>query len=201
MCRVLQVRWTITPKSAPQPWLACNGCGALRPFRSSDKVRLNANGRRLDAWLIYRCTTCDKTWNRTIFERRPVGDIEPAVLAALQANDADWIRAEAFDLAALRRKSQRIDECADLDVRRQILCESPDWRRLDIELVVPFSTATRLDRLLAAELKISRSRLKALHEDAVLRIEPGRVDILRRRIVTGIRVTVDRAALGAMSTS
>jgi hypothetical protein len=191
MCDTLQVRWTIVPKIAPQPWIACSGCGSPRAFRSSNKTRLNANGRRLDAWLIYKCTACDKTWNRAIFERQNVRDIAPAVLEALQSNDPDWIRAETFNLEALRRKSQRIDEFADVDVRKQVLRDAPDWKHLEIELSVPFPTSTRLDRLLATELGISRSRLGTLHENALLRTDLNRSDVLRRRIRSGMRVTVN----------
>src|SRR5262245_3000233 len=110
MCKALRVRWTITPRTAPQPWITCSGCGSLRAFRSSNKIRLNANGRKLDAWLIYKCTSCDRTWNRTIFERRNVRDIDPVTLEALQSNDPHWIRAEAFNLEALKRETPRIDE-------------------------------------------------------------------------------------------
>jgi hypothetical protein len=191
MCNALQVRWTVVPKIAPQPWIACSGCGGLRAFRSSNKVRLNANGRKLDAWLIYKCTTCDKTWNRPIFERRNVRDIEPAALEALQSNDPDWIRAETFNLDALRRKSQRIDEFADLDVRKRLLRDTPNWKHLEIELSVPYPTCARLDRLLATELDVSRARLGALHENALLRTNLDRTNVLRRRIRSGIQVTLD----------
>ena len=195
MCNTLQVRWTIIPKIAPQPWIVCSGCGGFRAFQSSNKIRLNANGRKLDAWLIYKCVTCDKTWNRPIFERQNVRDINSAVLEALQSNDPDWIRAETFNLEALRRKSQRIDEFAEFEVRKQLLRDAPDWKHLEIELSVPFPTSTRLDRLLASELKISRSRLSALHENALLRTNPDRTDILRRRIRSATRVTVDLSDL------
>src|SRR5687768_38976 len=128
MCNSLQVRWILIPKKAPQPWLACSGCGGLRASQSSDKVSLNANGRKLDAWLIYKCTGCGKTWNRTIFERKNVRDSDSATLEALQSNDPDWIRAETFNLEALRRKSQRISEFAELDIRKELLRETPDWK-------------------------------------------------------------------------
>src|SRR5436305_1201432 len=121
MCTTLQVRWTIIPKFAPQPWIVCRGCGGLRLFQSSNKIRLNANGRKLDAWLIYKCTVCDNTWNRPIFERRNVRDIDSVTLEALQSNDPDWIRAQTFNLEALGRKSQRIDEFAEFEVRKELL--------------------------------------------------------------------------------
>jgi len=191
MCNALQVRWTATPKIAPQPWITCSGCGGLRAFQSSNKIRLNANGRKLDAWLIYKCVTCDKTWNRPILERQSVRDVDPAMLEALQSNDPDWIRAETFNLDALRRKSRRIDESAELDVHKQVLRDIADWDHLEIELSVPFPVSTRLDRLLASELNISRTRLNLLHESALLRTTPDHADILRRRIRSGIRIMVD----------
>jgi hypothetical protein len=195
MCHTLQVRWTITPKVAPQPWIACSRCGGLRAFRSSDKIRLNANGRRLDAWLIYRCITCDKTWNRPIFERRNVRDIAPEVLAALQSNDPDWILAETFNLDALRRRSQRIDEFPDCDVRKQVLRDAPTWTQMEIELAVQFPTSARLDRLLASELSITRAQLRALHEKALLRTSLEDADVLRRRIRNGTRIILDHSAM------
>tara|TARA_R110002020_G_scaffold5971_19_gene24680 strand:+ start:6698 stop:7528 length:831 start_codon:yes stop_codon:yes gene_type:complete len=196
MCKTLRVRWTLTPTTAPQPWIACSGCGGLRPFRCSGKIRLNANGRRLDAWLIYKCVTCEKTWNRAVFERRNVRDIDPAVLDALQSNDPGWIRAEAFNLEALRRKAHRIEEFSDCAIDKEILEEPPGWTGLRIELSAPSPVDLRLDRLIAAELKIARARLRTLHEEGRLRTEPG--GMLRRRIVTGTNVTLDLSAEDGM---
>jgi hypothetical protein len=168
----------------------------LRAFQSSGKIRLNANGRKLVAWLIYRCLTCEKTWNRPIFERQNVRDIAPAVLEALQSNDPLWIRAETFNIEALRRKSQRVDEFPEFDIEKTIMGEPPDWTRLDctrveIDLAVPYLTSIRLDRLLASELGLSRSRLQALLDGGALRANPDRTDILRRRVKNGTRVAID----------
>lgn len=191
MCNILQVQWTIVPRFPPQPWIACNGCAGLRPFRCSGKIRLNANGRRLDAWLIYKCSTCDKTWNRSIFERRNVRDIHPEILEAMQSNDPGWIRTQAFDLAALRRKSQRIDEFADVDVHKALLSAAESWTMLEIRLVVPLPASMRLDRLLAAELGLSRSRLQVLHDAGKLQADPDRKDALRRSPKNQCRIRLD----------
>lgn len=82
MSPVLRVRWTIVPQTAPQPWRHCRRCGGTRRFRTGGKIRLNANGKLVDAWLIYRCAACDDTWNRPILERRPLRTIDPDVLGA-----------------------------------------------------------------------------------------------------------------------
>ncbi|WP_426123679.1 DUF1062 domain-containing protein [Pararhizobium sp. PWRC1-1] len=193
MCNTLRVRWTITPQTAPQPWIACNGCGMQRPFQSSGKIRLNANGRKLDAWLIYKCLTCEKTWNRPIFERKTVGDIDPAILESLQSNDPDWIRTETFNIEALRRKSQRIEEFSNFEIAKELLEEAPGWTALNIELNVPFPASMRLDRLLAGELQLSRTRLRALYDGGLLQTAPDAAGIWRRRIRNGTCVLIDLA--------
>lgn len=167
----------------------------MRAFQSSDKIRLNANGRKLDAWLIYKCLVCDKTWNRPLFERRNVREIDPATLDALQSNDVKWIRAESFNLDALKRKSQRVDEFPEFEIAKEVLREAAGWTRLEIELAVPLPAGTRLDRLLASELELSRTRLQTLHEKGLLRTNSDPADILRRRIRTGIEVVIDLATV------
>jgi hypothetical protein len=194
MCDALQVRWTITAQTAPEPWIACSGCGGPRAFRSSGKIRLNANGRRLDAWLIYNCRDCGRSWNRPLFERRAVREIDPGVLAALQSNDPRWAQREAFNLDALRRKSPRIDEFPEVEIAKAIVRDSGSSLNIAIELVVPFPTSMRLDRLLASELAVSRTRLQALQDQGVLRIASDRTDVLRRRVGTGMIVTLDLSA-------
>ncbi|CAN7279406.1 DUF1062 domain-containing protein [Rhizobium sp. LjRoot254] len=191
MSNILNVKWTIIPTNAPQPWMTCSGCGGPRPFKCSDKPRLNANGRRLDAWLIYKCTGCDKTWNRTLFERRNVRDIDPATLEALQSNDPNWIRGHAFDIGALGRFAKRIDACADCLIDKSEACDIEGWNILQIDLSAPFTTSLRLDRMLANELGLSRSRLQALHEAKALRIEACRKQALRRPAQNGSRITLD----------
>lgn len=195
MCNLLKVRWTIVPQTPPQPWIVCATCGGPNPFRASDKLRLNANGKKLDAWLIYKCLSCDKTWNRPLFERLNVRDIDPATLDALQSNDRHWIRRHAFDIKALRHKAKRIDTFAESDVDKAVISASPSWSLLEINLSVPTAASIRLDRLLASELGLSRTRLQALHGTGKLRLDPDRKDALRRPPKDGGQVTIDASSL------
>ncbi|MFC2251600.1 DUF1062 domain-containing protein [Labrys portucalensis] len=193
MCNLLKVRWTITPQIPPRPLRICAGCGVIRPFQCSGKARLNANGRRLDAWLIYKCPVCDKSWNRPLFERRSVRDIPPAMLAALQTNDPIWIRCQAFDLAALRSHAFHIEECDKIDIVRQVLDRPDVWSILHVELVVDLPAGIRLDRLLTRELGLSRSRLQSLQRRERLRLGSGRSDALRKRVSDGTSIVLDLA--------
>lgn len=191
MCNILRVRWTIHPQTAPQPWIACSGCGCLKPFKSSGKIRLNANGKRLDAWLVYKCSDCEKTWNRTLFERRNIRDLSASTLEALQGNDPEWVRLQEFSIDGLRRKAQRIDESADSIVRKEVVQGATGWTALEIELAATFTVNLRLDRLLASELAVSRTKLYTLHDRGKLKVHPDRSDALRRRIRADLRVLID----------
>lgn len=194
MCNSTVVRWTITPRIAPRPWIACGGCGTLKPFQSSGKVRLNANGRKLDAWLIYKCIDCARSWNRPLFERRTLKEIDPAVLEAAHFSTPDWVRVQEFDLDGLRRHAQRIDEFGEVDIDKRDLGEAAMPGQIVIELDVALPTSLRLDRLLAGELGLSRSKLQSLHEQGLLVIEPARKDVLRRRVRSGMQVRLMRGA-------
>ncbi|HEY1243904.1 MAG TPA: DUF1062 domain-containing protein [Hyphomicrobiaceae bacterium] len=165
------------------------------PFRSSGKLRINANGKRLDAWLIYRCSACERTWNRPIIERRNARDMDPALLRAIRSGDPDWIRAQAFDVSSLKRQAQRIDESADVEVLKALLGEDrADWTVLEIALIAPHPTSLRLDRLLSTELNLSRSELQNLHDAGKLRVDPDRKHMLRRPVRHSLRITVDNGA-------
>lgn len=189
----LMVRWTVIPVHAPQPILSCSTCAAPRPFRSSDRLRLNANGKKLDAWLIYRCTQCDKTWNRTLFERRNIREIDPATLQALQSTDLQWARRHAFDIEALRRKASHIEVFPECVVHKTTIERCAGGGGLEIVFSVLLPSQLRLDRLLAGELAISRSRLQVLDAAGALRFQPARKDGLRRPVSDGsvVRIAVE----------
>jgi hypothetical protein len=187
----LRIRWTIAPRIAPRPLINCNRCGDVKPYRCSDKFRVNANGKRIDAWLIYRCVACDNSWNFTILERRNRRDIEPALLAALESNEPALARRLAFDAAALRERAGRIEEFADVAIRKQLLGGNPeDATAFWLELRLDAATPLRLDRLLAAELGISRSRLQGW-EEWKLTIEPDGIRALRKPARDRMAVRVD----------
>ncbi len=168
----ITVTWHIAPLSAPQPHRHCAACGVSRPFCTSGKVRLNANGRKLDAWLIYKCTTCDRTWNLPLVDRVAVSAIDSRDLWAMQVSDPVWIEARAFDLALLRQHADRIDLPTDVSVTKA----GPgvtDWSEIRLDLCALRPTGQRLDRFLAPELGLSRSRLQAMQASGGLSFGPG----------------------------
>jgi hypothetical protein len=189
------VQWTITPRTAPQPRLNCSRCRGPKCFRSSDRIRVNANGRRIDAWLIYRCVGCDSTWNRPIVERREVSALDREFLLSLQANDPDLVRGLAFDVAALKRFTGQVEEFDDVLVIRRVLSEGLlPVLRLEIECLMPRPIGLRMDRLLASELHVSRSVIQKLAETAQILTVPSGFN-LRRPPRDGLRLIIAAESL------
>jgi hypothetical protein len=115
------VTWRILPLRTPHIVRACPRCGGARSFASSDRFRVNASGRKLDVWLIYRCVVCDFTWNLTVVERATPETIGAAQLAAYHRDDADLAWSCAFDAALLRRAGARLDPATPVRVERGAL--------------------------------------------------------------------------------
>lgn len=188
MSCTLRVRWTLTANRSPRPWRSCPRCGTQRAFECSDKFRLNANGRRLDAWLVYKCVTCDETWNHTLFERRNARNLDPDLLSGLEANDPALANRFAFDVAALRRAAHRVEEFAGSIACKEVLGDRPDRpTRLEIFLRLPSPVSIRLDRLLAMELGLPRARIAT-----IARLDHPKTNIrLNRLAVDGSRIGID----------
>ena len=194
MSGYLRIHWAIAPEIAPRPLINCNRCGTVKAYCCSDKFRVNANGKRIDVWLIYRCVGCDNSWNFGIFERCNRRDIEPTLLAALESNDPALARRHAFDVVALRSRVGRIEEFSDVAVHKQSLSdEGKRATALELRLALEMPTSLRLDRLLAGELGISRSRLQALEERRLLVVDPEGARALRKPTREGTTVRIDLA--------
>lgn len=197
MSETLCVKWTITANEYPQPLLHCRRCCTIKPFRSGGKVRVNANGKRIDAWLIYRCAACEGTWNRPLLERQPVGAIEPEFLSKLMVNDAELVAQFASDAEDLRRHAPQLKGAEGICVMKSML--SGDMRRpavLCIALAVPQPVSLRLDRLLAEELGLSRSRVDRLvQEGLLLAAGSNTARALRRSVCDGTQVKIGLSGL------
>jgi len=170
MSGIVSILWTVasaTSTTHPKPVFNCRRCDVPRAFESSGKFRLNANGKRLDAWLVYRCRTCSANWNRPIFERRHRAGIDPAMLDALHANDPALAAEVAADRAGLSRWASRVEELEDdaPSIRRSLRAGSPaDATVLDIKLRAPAPFSMRTDRLVALGLGLSRARVSSFME-------------------------------------
>lgn len=189
MTDTLRVQWTLSPAHAPQPVRHCASCGTTKPFHSSGKIRLNANGKRLDAWLIYRCVACDRTWLHTLLERVVVQHVAETELYAMEHSSPAWVRQHEYDIAALKRETDMVLQTDDLILFKpahRVLENIPDVVELSLVPLEP--TGLRLDRFLSRELPISRTRLDSMHAEGKLILEPGNRKALRGKINSCLKI-------------
>ncbi|QEX16551.1 hypothetical protein FRZ44_18460 [Hypericibacter terrae] len=195
MQSLLQVQWRVTPLKTPRPWLHCPRCDARTPFVSSGKFRVNAQKKRLDAWLVYRCARCEQSWNFPLLERCPVNGIEPATLRALTENDAALAWHHAFDLTRLGRHSSQIESFAELSVEKQLLSPRDGVAtHAEIAIAAPYDCGVRLDKLLASEFGLSRSAIERLADAKALIVLPASRRTLKQGARDGQKITLDLGA-------
>jgi hypothetical protein len=197
---IVRVCWIVTSLETPRIWQNCSRCDARTPFDCSGKFRVNAHGKRIDAWLIYRCIRCDQTWNYPILERTPLTEIDPSYLRALSENCGRLAEHHAFDLARRARYSDRIEERDNVAVEARLLsrCDG-EPRTLVVSIAVPQPCRVRLDRLLAFGLGLSRAVTQRLHDEAVLIVSPPSRAALRQPVRDGQIVTVDLRSVKSAS--
>jgi hypothetical protein len=196
----LRVDWRLTPRHYPRPWRNCAHCNATTPFRCSMKFRTNAQKKRIDVWLIYRCETCGGTWNLPIFERVSVGDIAPDEFQAIAHNEPALAARYAVDATRLRQYSDRVEESSDVAVEKSARGESrKDPAVIEIALALVQPCRARLDGLLSRELGLGRGRLAMLQASAHLTVTPLGRKLLRGPVISGqvVVVALDPAAMEA----
>jgi hypothetical protein len=79
----------VSEKKEPRVFFRCGGCGKKQEFVNSCKFRVNANGKSVTVWLIYRCKKCKHSKNLTIYERTHPGRIPTELFECFMNNDME----------------------------------------------------------------------------------------------------------------
>lgn len=192
MSGTLHILWTIASADQPRLLLHCSRCGGERGFSSSGRFRLNANGKKLDAWLVYRCVVCGDSHNRVVFERRGRNEVAPELIDALHRNDPALARRIACDLSGNGRRASGFEAASEVIVAKRLLRPVPATAaRLVIRIAGDGQAAMRADRLLARELGLSRGGIDALARSGSLVVAGAGSKALTRPLHDGAVVGID----------
>lgn len=69
---------------------------------------MNANGNRVDVWLIYRCKKCKHSWNLSIYERKRPSKIKQEKYLLFLENDYELAEKYGRDIEFLKRNKAEI---------------------------------------------------------------------------------------------
>lgn len=171
----MRYEYAISIESAPCVIRHCPKCGARKPFLPSGLIRINAQKKLLDVWLIHRCQDCDQTWNLEVLARVSPGRLDPSYYGRLLANDAELARALAFDRPLHARKGAPL--CLDtlrysIQGERVSLCDLTGPAELILTCPVPLGV--RLSRLIREILGLSARQFEAMAASGALSSPDGR---------------------------
>lgn len=80
----------------------------MQEFINSGKFRVNANGNRVNVWLIYRCKKCKHSWNLTIYERIKPSKIQQEDYELFMENDYELALKYGNDIDFLKRNNAEL---------------------------------------------------------------------------------------------
>lgn len=87
----------------------CAGCGHKERFINTKRFRVNANGNRLDVWLIYQCEKCKHTLNLSIYERVDRKKVPTEEYQLFLKNDEALAEQYGMDNAFFKRNRAEVD--------------------------------------------------------------------------------------------
>jgi len=186
------ITWRFVPLHTPVVHRRCKRCEGTRTFVSSGKFRINAQQRRLDVWLIYKCRVCKETWNSAILSRVAPEDIDRDLYDKFLANDEETATRYAFDYEVLRRNDAEFDPKIEYRVEGDAIGD----RRGEVSIRIEPGPihSVRLDNILKKQLGVSGRRVEELHARGAIRVLTEHAK-LEKRIKRPVELIVDLDAL------
>lgn len=145
----------------------CPKCGRKTHYINTKKFRINANGNKLDIWLIYQCLECKHTLNLTIYERRKVSSIRKKEYQCFLDNDEQLADTYGKNMQLFMKNKADIDfDRLHYDfVKLHETIESGEFgERIVITIKNPHQLKIRLEKQIAIVLGLSRTLVKSLLE-------------------------------------
>ena len=143
----------------------CPKCGRKTHFINTKKFRINANGNKLDIWLIYQCEECKHTLNLAIYERQRVSSIPREEYQRFLENNEQLAEMYGKNMQLFRKNKADIDfDRLSYDFVK--LHEGAENSELGEQIVVtinnPYQLKIRPEKQIAEVLGLSRSQVKSL---------------------------------------
>ncbi len=151
----------------------CQGCGCKSSFVSTSSFRVNANGNRVDVWLIYQCEKCKHTYNLTIHERIKPSELSTEEYSRYLSNDDELAMKHGMDKNLLSKNKVEID-WENLSFELYPILKSRQQSSC-IAIQNPYDIKVRMDKILSEILEISRSRVKELIKQELLELSTDKV--------------------------
>ncbi|MCX5215155.1 DUF1062 domain-containing protein [Kitasatospora sp. NBC_00240] len=165
-----KARWAVRQSALPTVVRPCPDCSGTR-HRPSGKIRVNANGKLLDVWLLLSCATCDRTSKVPVHERVHVSSLAPARREAYEANDPSVVRELTMSASLAAKNGYHLDwtDTWELETRTPLYAlDDPTPLKVLVGFELP--GPVRVERLLVLGFGLSRSRIRRMVADGRIQL-------------------------------
>ncbi|MBO5032944.1 MAG: DUF1062 domain-containing protein [Lachnospiraceae bacterium] len=173
-----KIEYEIIPKESFLVIRSCSGCGKKVHYQNTNKFRVNANGNKLDVWLIYQCEKCKHTLNLTIYERQKAVSIPKEEYMQFLNNDEQLAEEYGRNLQFFERNKAEIEFGAYCFVKRHETEGSSENQQVRIAIRNPYGLKLRPEKQIAEALGLSRSSVKRQIEQEKIIIETASPQLL-----------------------
>ena len=162
-----KIEYEIVPQESLSIIRNCSGCGRKSIFKNTKRFRVNANGNRLDVWLIYRCEKCKHTYNLAIYERVNVSSLPEKEYLRFLDNDEGVAEMYGRNYQLIKKNRAEIDleSISYQYARLKGISDGANYEQL-VEIVIhnPCGLKIRPEKQIAEVLSLSRSQVKKMTE-------------------------------------
>lgn len=169
-----KIEYEIVPQDSLSVIRNCSGCGKKSFFINTKKFRVNANGNRLDVWLIYQCEKCKHTFNLAIYERAKVSSIPAEEYKGFLSNDEQLAEMYGRNYQLFKKNKAEIEvEAINYQfIKLKELSDDADHKQqIEIAIHNPYGLKIRPEKQIAEILSLSRSQAKKLMELGDITVE------------------------------
>lgn len=145
----------------------CPKCGRKANYINTRKFRINANGSKLDIWLIYQCVECKHTFNLAIYERKKVSSIPKEEYQCFLDNDEQLAEMYGKNMQLFQTNKAEIDFDRlhyGLVKLHGTIENSGFGEQILITVKNPWQLKIRSEKQIAMVLGLSRNQVKSLLE-------------------------------------
>ncbi|HTJ70170.1 MAG TPA: DUF1062 domain-containing protein [Actinospica sp.] len=167
--------WAVRESGLPAIVRQCVDCSSNR-HNPTGKIRVNANGKLLDVWLLVNCAACDRTSKIPVHERIHVRSLDPARREAFEANDPAVVRELAMSASLAAKTGYRLDWTGTWTFETDMpFYSEADTEPLKVLVSFELPAPIRVERLLMPGLGLSRGAVRRMVEAGRIRL-PMAVD-------------------------
>lgn len=188
MSYLKKLEYEIIPTESFSVIRNCSGCGTKMHYINTKRFRVNANGNKLDVWLIYQCEKCKHTLNLTIYERRTAASIPKEEYRRFLSNDEELAEEYGKKIPFFQNNKAEIDfGCIPYRCIKKSETELTTAAGYEARLVIqnPYRLKIRPEKQLSEVLGVSVNRIRKLTEQKIIQFEVISAQIISVSVRTG----------------